>query len=80
MSTLHVRSIPEDLYARVSQLAQASNRSLSAQVVTMLYEALENEEHRINTGQALNAIRRRRFTPPAATPGSEQLLREDRQR
>jgi hypothetical protein len=77
---LHVRSVPEDLYARVSQLAQASNRSLSAQVVTMLYEAIDIEERRISTGQALNAIRRRRFTPPATAPSSEQLLREDRQR
>jgi hypothetical protein len=80
MPTLHVRSVPEDLYARVSQIAQAKSRSLSAQVLTMLYEALETEEQRLVTGQALSAIRRRRFTPSVAMPGSELLLREDRQR
>jgi len=80
MSTLHVRSVPEDLYERVNQLAQSSSRSLSAQVVTMLYEAIEYEERRLITGQALTAIRRRRFAPPSTAPGSEQLLREDRQR
>ena len=80
MSTLHVRSVPEDLYERVNQLAKSSSRSLSAQVVTMLYEALETEERRLITGQTLSAIRRRRCTLPVETPGSEQLLREDRQR
>ena len=80
MPTLHVRSVPDDLYTRVQKLAQKSSRSLSAQVVTMLYEALEDEERRREQGMALGAIRRRRFTPPANAPVSGELLREDRQR
>mgnify|MGYP001765998058 FL=1 len=80
MPTLHIRSVPEDLYVRVQQLAQNSSRSLSAQVVTMLYDALEEEESRRAQGQALSAIRRRRFVPPAGTPSSVDLLRQDRQR
>lgn len=80
MPTLHVRSVPEDLYTRVQKLAQNSSRSLSAQVVTMLYEALEEEERRREQGVALLAIRRRRFAPPANAPASVELLREDRQR
>ncbi len=80
MSTLHVRSVPDDLYARVQELARLSSRSLSAQVVTMLYQALEAEEQRRQQGRALLAIRRRRFAPPAGAPASTELLREDRQR
>ena len=80
MSTLHVRSVPEDLYTRVQDLARLSSRSLSAQVVTMLYQALEDEERRRQQGQALHAIRRRRFAPPKSAPNSLDLLREDRQR
>ncbi len=80
MPTLHVRSVPEDLYTRVQKLAQISSRSLSAQVVTMLYDALEEEERRQEQGKALYAIRRRRFAPPASAPLSTELLREDRQR
>ena len=80
MSTLHVRSIPEDLYTRVQELAQRSNRSLSAQVVTMLYEALEEEENRLQQGRILQGIRRRRFVPPKDAPASVDLLRKDRQR
>ena len=80
MPTLHVRSVPEDLYERVQQLAHNSSRSLSAQVVTMLYDALEEEENRQALGQTLSAIRRRRFAPPASAPSSTELLHQDRQR
>ena len=80
MSTLHVRSVPEDLYTRVQDLARLSSRSLSAQVVTMLYQALEDEEVRRQQSQVLLAIRRRRFAPPKGASNSVDLLREDRQR
>jgi plasmid stability protein len=80
MSTLHVRSIPEELYTRLQELARMSNRSLSAQVVTLLYQALEDEERRHQQSQALSSIRRRRFTLPEGAPDSVQLLREDHQR
>lgn len=80
MPTLHVRSVPEDLYDRVRQLAQLRSRSLGAQVVTMLYEALDEEEQRIDQARALTSIRRRRFTPPKKAASSLDLLHEDRQR
>ena len=80
MNTLHVRSMPDDLYQRLKQLAQARNRSLSAQVVTMLAQAMEDEERRKKQANALTSIRRRRFAPPAKSPSSLDLLREDRNR
>ena len=80
MNTLHVRSIPEDLYQRLQKLAHSRNRSLSAQVVTMLARAVEEEEHLGEQAQLLASIRRRRFTPPAGAPDSLELLREDRKR
>lgn len=80
MPTLHVRSVPDDLYTRVQELARTRSRSLSAQVVTMLYEALEEEERRRQQGRALGSIRRRRFAPSKGAPASTDLLREDRQR
>jgi plasmid stability protein len=80
MPTLHVRSVPEDLYDRVRQLAQLRSRSLGAQVVTMLYEALDEEEQRKDQARALTSIRRRRFTPPKKAASSLDLLREDRRR
>ena len=80
MPTLHVRSVPEELYDQIRKIAQARSRSLSAQVVAMLYDALEEEMRRGEQGNALAAIRRRRYSPPSDAPTSTQLLREDRKR
>jgi plasmid stability protein len=80
MPTLHVRSVPEDLYRRLHALAQEQNRSLSAQVVTLLERALQDAELRQDQANALQSIRRRRFSPPAQLIDSTALLREDRSR
>jgi plasmid stability protein len=80
MNTLHVRSVPEDIYKRLHLLAKMRNRSLSAQVVEMLSQALEEEELRSKQKAALDSIHRRRFTLPAKSTGSLDLLREDRKR
>ena len=80
MPTLHVRSVPEELYERIQKLAYAKNRSLSAQVVMLLNQALQEESQRKRQTQILNKIRRRRFVPPAEAPDSTRLLREDRRR
>ncbi|HLO13585.1 MAG TPA: hypothetical protein VK206_02065 [Anaerolineales bacterium] len=80
MPTLHVRSVPEDLYLRIQRLAEMENRSLSAQVVTMLTRAIEDEKRRKQQAKALTSIRRRRFVTPKKAPSSLTLLREDRNR
>lgn len=80
MNTLHVRSVPDDLYERLRHLARARNRSLSAQVIMMLTQAIEDEERRRSQSKALTSIRRRRFKAPQTTPSSLQLLRADRKR
>jgi plasmid stability protein len=80
MNTLHVRSIPENIYVRLQELAKTRNRSLSAQVVEMLSQALEEEELRLKQTATLTSIRRRRFTPSAKSPTSLELLHEDRNR
>ena len=80
MPTLHVRSIPEDLYLQIQRLAETKNRSLSAQVVNMLTQALEEEKRRKVQIKALTSIRRRRFTAPKKAPSSLTLLHEDRSR
>ncbi len=80
MNTLHVRSVPDDLYNRLQQLANARNRSLSAQVITMLAQAVENEERRKRQAKTLTSIQRRRFKAPRSAPSTLGLLREDRRR
>lgn len=79
-NTLHVRSVPDDLYKRLQKLAQAKNRSLSAQVITMLSQAVEDEERRRKQAKTLVSIQRRRFKAPKNAPSTLELLREDRGR
>jgi len=80
MNTLHVRSVPDNLYQRLKQLARNRNRSLSAQVITLLSRAVEEEERQREQAALLDSIRRRRFKPPVDAPDSLDLLREDRKR
>ena len=80
MPTLHVRSVPNDVYEQLRSLAQLKQRSLSAQVVAMLQRALEAEAQQQRQEQLLDAIHRCRFAPPDAAPDSTDLLQEDRLR
>jgi len=80
VKTLHVRSVPDELYNRLRQLAQAKQRSLNAQVILLLDQALEDEAQRQKQTQILVNIRRRRFTPPPTAPDSLEMLSEDRER
>lgn len=80
MQTLHVRSVPDDLYDRLRAMAQAKKRSISAQVIFLLDRAVEEEEHQQEQAQILADIRTRRFTPSPTAPDSVEMLREDRAR
>ena len=64
MQTLHVRSVPDELYDNLRSLAQDRQRSLSAQVILMLDRALVEEQRRQEQTEILETVRRRRFTPP----------------
>ena len=80
MAILHVRNVPEPLYERLRERAEAQRRSLSADVITLLAWAIEEAERR--PAVTLDAIRRRRSFNPAeaGAPDSTTLLREDRER
>jgi plasmid stability protein len=80
MKNLHVRGIPDDLYQRLQQFARTSNRSVNAQVVQILSEALADEKLYFEQAFMLASIYRRRFVPPANSPTSLDLLHEDRNR
>ncbi len=88
MATLHVQNVPEDLYAQLQQLAAAQNRSISAQIITILESALPTpaiqtqDKTRQNVAKILDDIRRRRERRPAdlGLPDSTSLIREDRDR
>lgn len=80
MATLHVRNVPEDLYLRLRQRAESTHRSISAEVVTLLDQALAVGAR--SQGELLDGIRRRRVFRPTSVgaPESTVLLRQDRDR
>jgi plasmid stability protein len=80
MPILHVRNVPDELYARLQRRAEGQRRSLSAEVIMLLDWALEQAERMPE--DVLASIRSRRFFDPiaAGAPDSTTLLREDRER
>lgn len=79
MSTLYVRNLPDDLDKRIRSRAARERRSLGAEVIVLLEEALESEAIRERRSQALEDIARTRRSMPKSSD-SLDLLREDRNR
>ena len=89
MATLHLQNVPDDLYEKLQQLAASHNRSIDAQVITLLKSALPTETKppqdnapNKSVTELLADINRRRELLPAdlGLPDSTTLLREDRDR
>ncbi|MBE9104102.1 Arc family DNA-binding protein [Nostoc cf. edaphicum LEGE 07299] len=88
MATLYVRNLPDDLYAKLQELAASEHRSINAQVITLLEQALKTEaqqteeERRKNVPKLLEEIRLRREKLPTNIewPDSTAMIREDRDR
>jgi plasmid stability protein len=78
MPTLYVREIPDKVYAQVRRIAQAQGRSLSAYVVMVLEQAIEDEKVRRRSSRALANIRRRRRPLPPGAPDSVEMIRRMR--
>ena len=80
MPVLHVRNVPDSLYEQIKKQAQRSNRSISAQVITLLQRGLQDDD--AHQSEVLGSIRRRRFFTPHKmnVPNSTTLLREDHAR
>ena len=80
MATLHVRNVPDELYEELRSRAAEHRRSLSAEAIKLLEDALRQSKR--TPAEILAAVRLRRYFEPAAVgaPGSTTLLQEDRGR
>ena len=80
MPTLHVRNVPDDLYEQIRQQSLRANRSISAQVITILRRAVTMEGS--SQEELLEKLHRRRYFNPKLVnaPDSTSLLRQDRNR
>ena len=80
MTILHVRGVPEGLHERLRLLARKRKRSLSAEVIMLLSQIVEQEETQEEPGELLDRIYRNRLVPSPNLPSSTELIREDRER
>jgi plasmid stability protein len=78
MPTLYVREVPEKIYNQVQRIAEKQGRSLSAYVITILEQAVEEEKARARQSQALANMRRRRRPLPPGAPDSVEMIRRMR--
>ena len=82
MATLHVRNVPDKLYKRIHKLAEAENRSVTAEVIRLLSQGVQAREARRGVADVLDRIRRRaqKVELPRDWTDSTDLLREDHNR
>ena len=87
MATLQIENIPEELYTRLQELADAQNRSISAFAIGILEAELSTEtkalsgQRKKSVRELLAEISRRRESRPANMGmilDSTALIREDR--
>lgn len=81
MPELHVRNLPPELHERLREQARAEGRSMSAEAIVLLRQALQSDggqpARRRMAIARLTEIRGRSHLPADAPP-AEQLVREDR--
>ena len=77
MATLHLRNVPTNIYERLRRRAKQNGRSMNAEAVALLEDAVEREDR---TGSITAELRRLANTinlPPDA-PRAEEIIRQDR--
>ncbi len=81
MPLLQVRDVPEDLYERLSSVAEQDNRSIAQETIVLLKRALNHGETRISRRKRVLAeILGNPLEDIAKFPDPAELIREDRER
>lgn len=81
MPLLQVRDIPNDLYEKLSRVAEEDNRSIAQETVVLLKKALDYSEERIlRRKRILDEIQKYKIKNVDMFPDPVKLIREDRER
>jgi len=80
MPTLNLQDVPLDVYQELKRLAAAHQRTPEGEALALLQEQLRATSAGASQADLLADLKRRSFIPPAGTPDSVDLLREDRER
>ncbi|HEY8627980.1 MAG TPA: Arc family DNA-binding protein [Gaiellaceae bacterium] len=79
MATLYVRDVPEKLYKRLRARARRNGRSLNAEVLELIDEAVLRELSSEEITERLAELAAEIDLPPDA-PRPEDIIREERDR
>ncbi len=81
MPLLQVRDMPQDLYEKLSQVAESENRSIAQETIVLLRKALNLTEERITRRKKiLETIQKTKIEGTDTFPDPVHLIREDRER
>jgi len=78
MATLHLRNVPTKIYERLRRRAKQNGRSMNAEAVALLEDAVEREDR---TGSITAELRRlaNKINLPPDAPRAEEIIRQDRE-
>ena len=78
MATLHLRNVPTKIYERLRRRAKQNGRSMNAEAVALLEDAVEREDR---TGSITDELRRlaSKINLPPDAPRAEEIIRQDRE-
>jgi len=83
MPTLYVENVPAELYEALRARARGKRKSITAEVLSVLEEAIPTAEELRRRKDFLRQARRLRSRRPLSAgrfPSTEQMQREDRER
>jgi antitoxin FitA len=82
MATLYVENVPEELYESLRTRARSNRRSISAETLSLLEQALPTASEVRRRAAFYQRIQKLRSRTTIGRPGpsAEELLREDRER
>jgi hypothetical protein len=81
MPLLQVRDIPNELYEKLSRVAEEENRSIAQETVVLLKKALDFSEERIlRRKRILAEIQEVKIDNVDKFPDPVKMIREDRER
>lgn len=75
VANFHLRSVPPDLYDALRARAETNGRSINAEVLAIVEEAIARDSERAEFIRRLERLRRE-FRLPADAPPPEELIRE----
>jgi plasmid stability protein len=81
MPLLQVRDVPEELYQKLAQVAEAEHRSIAQETIVLLKKALGLQQERVARRQAvLVEIKKASLGKGRSFSDAAALIREDRDR